>query len=79
MLLILLGQVKKKKHVSRPRPLHFLAPPLFFLLFFYEQRFYEQKPTGSLVKPIAAVYIYSPKQCNKLVFNQYLMFRFINI
>ena len=30
-----LGQVKKKeKHVSRPRPLHFLALPLFLLLFF---------------------------------------------
>ena len=27
----------KKKDVSRPRPLHFLAPPLFFI--FYEQRF----------------------------------------
>ena len=38
------GQVRKK-HVSRPRPLHFLAPPLFFY-FFYERRFYEQKPTG---------------------------------
>jgi len=28
-----LGQVKKK-HISRPSPLHFLAPPLFLLLFF---------------------------------------------
>ena len=36
---------KKKKHVSRPRPLPFFGPPLF-LIIFYEQRFYEQKPTG---------------------------------
>ena len=43
-----LGQVKKK-HVSRPRLLHFLAPPLIFY-FFYEQRFYEQKPTGVTCK-----------------------------
>ena len=32
-----LGQIKKK-YVSRPRPLHFLTPPLFFIIF-YEQRF----------------------------------------
>ena len=31
-LVACLGQVKKK-HVSRPRPLHFLAPPLFFYYF----------------------------------------------
>ena len=43
-----LGQVKKK-HVSRPRPLHLLAPPLFFVIF-YEQRFHEQKPTGVTCK-----------------------------
>ena len=36
-----LGQVKKI-HVSRTRPLHFLAPPLFFIIF-YEQLLYEQK------------------------------------
>jgi len=28
-----LGEVKKKKNGSRSRPLHFLGPPLFFLLF----------------------------------------------
>ena len=28
-----LGQVKKTPHVSRLRPLHFLAPPLFFYYF----------------------------------------------
>ena len=39
----------KKKHVSSPRPLHFLVPPLFFYNF-YEQRFYEQKPTGVTCK-----------------------------
>ena len=36
---MLLGQVKKKTHVSRPRPLHFLAPPLLFLLFFMSNVF----------------------------------------
>jgi len=46
---------KRKKHVSRPRPLHFLAPPLF-LLYFYEQRFKSKNQQASLVKPIAAVY-----------------------
>ena len=40
---------KKKTHVPRPRPLHFLAPPLFFY-YFYEQRFYEQKSTGVTCK-----------------------------
>jgi len=41
--------------VSRPRPLHFLAPPLFFIIF-YEQRFKSKNQQASLVKPIAAVY-----------------------
>jgi len=36
---------KKKTHVSRPRPLHFSRRLSFFIIF-YEQRFYEQKPTG---------------------------------
>ena len=36
---VLLGQVKKKTHVSRPRPLHFLAPPVLLLLFFMSNVF----------------------------------------
>jgi len=51
--IFVLGQVKK--HVSRPRLLHFLAPPLFFLLFFMSNDFKSKNQQASLVKPIAAV------------------------
>ena len=46
----------KKTHVSRPRPLHFLAPPLFFYYFLWATVFMSKNQQASLVKPIAAVY-----------------------
>ena len=63
---------------------------LSFFIIFYEQRFYEQKPTGVTCKAhcccvhpkIMLIFTVNPlcvSKLNKLVFNQYLMFRFINI
>ena len=43
-----LGQVKKNTFLV-PARFIFLAPPLFFVIF-YEQRFYEQIPTGVTCK-----------------------------
>jgi len=50
-----LGQVKKA-NASRARPLHFLAPPLFFHYFFMSNVFMSKNQQASLVKPIATVY-----------------------
>ena len=41
----ILGQVKKNTCFSSP-PASFFSAASLFLLFFYEQRFYEQKPRG---------------------------------
>ena len=50
-------RLSKKPHVSRPRPLNFLAPPLFFYqLFFMSNVFMSKSQQESLVKPIATVY-----------------------
>ena len=45
-----------KKHVSRPRPLRFLAPPFFFYYFVMSNVFMSKNQQASLEKPIAAVY-----------------------
>ena len=69
-----------KKNVSRPRPLHFLAPPLFFYYFLCATFFNIKAHCCRVHTKIMSIFTVNPLcvfKLNKLVFNQYLMFRFI--
>ena len=62
---MLLGQVNKNPHVSRPRPLYFLAPPLIFLLFFMSNVFMSENQQASLYLVLSSPLSHTKKTQNR--------------